>query len=184
MKKSIVFVAMATILMAFTSCHKDKNGWQKFYGYTPNDIAGAYAFSNDEKAFKDLTEGEFCHLCSDAEINITATSDNTIKFEMNSEEFDYHKVYMGKAPLNSHDFMIDIKGNTQVFSSTSFLVCFLNSRVYQNADGKIRLEGDSFHNRYHIKHTVVYDNQHHPVDTLHDTTLYSSTRYYFDVIKN
>ena len=182
MKKLFLFLAI--IALAFTSCQKDKNGWKKFYGYTSNDIGGAYSYSNSADAFEDLTEGEFCHLCQDAVITVTPTSDNTIKFVMDSEESDYHKTYTGKAPLNSHDFMIDIKGNTQVYSSTSFLRCFLNARVYQDGKGQIRLEGNSAHNRYHIQQHVIYDNHHNPVDTIPDTTLYSSTHYYFDVINN
>ena len=184
MKKSVLYVTLIAMLMVFASCQKDKNGWKKFYGYTPEEIGGAYTYSNAQDAFESLTEGEFCHLCRDAEITITPTSDNTIKFVMKSEDADYYKLYSGKAPLNSHDFMIDILGNTQYVSSTSFIKYTLNSRVYQNGQGQIRLEGNSAHNRYNIKSTTIYDDLHHPIDTIYDTVLYSSTRYYFDVIKN
>lgn len=184
MKRTVLFVALATLVMTFASCEKDKDGWKKFYGYSANDIGGSYSYSNVPNAFESLTEGEFCRLCPDAEITIAPSGDNAIRFVMKSEEAEYNKAYQGKAPLNSHDFMIDIEGNTQVYSSTSFLRCFLNARVYQNADGQIRLEGNSAHNRYKIQFHVIYDEQHNPVDTIPDTSLYSSTRYYFDVIKN
>ena len=183
MKKSVLFVAFVTIVLAFSSCGSN-NEWQKFYGYTPNDIAGEYIFSNQPDAFQSLTEGEFCHLCKDAIINIVPSNENNIRFEMVCEDENYHKIYVGKAPLNSHDFMIDIKGNVQPISSTSFNVFNLNSRVYHNAEGKIRLEGNSACNRYNVKQNIIYDSEHVPVDTTYDTTLYSSTRYYFDVIKN
>ena len=184
MKRTVLFVALATIVMTFASCEKDKNGWQKFYNYTPDVIGGSYSYSNEPNAFESLTEGEFCHLCPDAEITIAPSGDNAIRFVMKSEEAEYEKAYQGKAPLNSHDFMIDIKGNPQVYSSTSFLRCFLNARVYQNADGQIRLEGNSAHNRYKIQFHVIYDEHHNPVDIIPDTALISSTHYYFDVIKN
>lgn len=184
MKKSVLFVAFATIVLAFASCNKDKSDWKKFYGYTANEIGGTYSYSNASDAFKSLTEGAFCHLCPDANITITPTDDNTIRFVMNSEELDYYKLYMGKAPLNSHDFMIDIPGNTQVLSSTSFIVYSLNSRVYQNADGQIRLEGNSAHSRYNIKFDTIYNEQHHPIGVYPDTSLFGITRYYFDVIKD
>ena len=184
MKKSVLFVVFATIVLVFASCKEDKSDWKKFYGYTANEIGGTYSYSNASDAFKSLTESEFCHLCPDANITITPTDDNTIRFVMNSEELDYYKLYMGKAPLNSHDFMIDIKGNTQTLSSLSFIVYNLSARVYKNPEGKIRLEGNSAANRYNIKQNIIYDSEHVPVDTIYDTILYSTTRYYFDVIKN
>lgn len=184
MKKTVFYVAIATLVLVFASCKKNKNEWEKYYGYTSNDICGNYSFSNASDAFESLTAGEFCKLCSDAVISIASSGENRVGFGMVSDEFDYNKSYMGKAPASSHDFMIDIKGSTQSLSHTSFIGTFLNSTVYKNAEGKIRLKGNSAHNRYNIKFHIIYDDHHNPVDTIPDTTLYSSTRYYFDVIKN
>ena len=184
MKNTVLFVALATLLFSFASCRDDEKGWRKMYGYTANDIDGTYSYSNAEDAFEDLTEGEFCILCDDADISITATSDNSIRFVMKSEEEDYYKIYTGVAPLNSHDFMIDIKGNTQNMSSMSYVIYFLNSRVYTNEEGQVRLEGNSAHHRFQINEHTIYDEYHVPVGVYYDTTLASVKRYYFDVIKN
>ena len=182
-RRIIKVLVLATFVMAFASCKKTKSEWSNFFGYTSADVAGTYVFSEYDKAFEGFTEGSYCILCRDAQIVVTATSESAIKFAIDCPDHNYSKVFMGKAPLNSNDFLIDIKGNKQWQSSSNFIQNRLHSRVYKNAENKIRLAGSGVKDAYQIKEQYIYDDSHFIIDTLYDTILTSSTNYFFDVIK-
>ena len=70
-KFSAFFLLLAVLLVG---CKDEKKEWNYKYGYTNEDIIGSYSFSNIDKVFDDLEPSDYCHICDDAEIDITAAS--------------------------------------------------------------------------------------------------------------
>ncbi len=179
----IKVLALAAIVVFFASCKKSKSEWTNFYGYTPADVAGTYVFSALPEAFEGYTEGTYCILCKDAQISISG-GENTVRFNIDCPDHDYSKSFLGKAPLNPNDFLIDIRGNVQSAGYRKCLVNRLQTRVLKNDENKIRLAGAGIKDLYNINEHYIYDPTHQFIlDTIIDTTLFSSTNYYFDVIK-
>ena len=59
MKRIINILAMTLCVMLFVSCKKStENEWQRFWGFTKDDIAGHYNANPDESLYEELpTEG-------------------------------------------------------------------------------------------------------------------------------
>ena len=76
--KNIKYLLVLFILsLLFVSCEKQpQKEWTKLYGYTTEEIAGTYAFSNISDAFESLTENAYCHVCEDAKSRPRATDDD------------------------------------------------------------------------------------------------------------
>ena len=184
MNKHIIKVlAIAAFAVALVSCNKKKSEWSDFYGYTRDDVAGTYVFSESDEAFENLMESAYCILCPDAEIRIVQSSDDAVKFKINCPDHSYNEEFTGKTPLNHNDFLIDIRGRKQWQGSSKFIQNRVQSRVLRNSENKIRLAGSGIKDSYNIKEHYIYDNSHYVIDTIYDTVLSSSTNYYFDVIK-
>ena len=180
----IKVLALAAIVVFFASCRKTKSEWENFYGYKPADVAGTYVFSASPEAFEGYAEGTYCILCKDALIDVAAAGDNSVRFNINCPDHDYSKSYLGKAPLNPNDYLIDIRGNVQSAGYKKCLVNRMQARVLKNDENKIRLAGAGIKDLYNITERYIYDPTHQFIlDTIIDTTLFSSTNYYFDVIK-
>ena len=179
----IKILAIAAVAVAYVSCKKDKSEWSDFRGYTRDDVAGTYVFSESGEAFKNLTEGDYCILCPEAEINIVKSGQESVKFKINCPDHNYNKEFVGKTPLNPNDFLIDIRGNKQWQGPSSFIQNRVQSRVYRNDKNEIRLAGSGIQDAYEIKEHFIYGEQHQIVDTIYDTIFKSSRNYYFDVIK-
>ncbi|MCQ2321590.1 MAG: hypothetical protein MJZ91_09735 [Bacteroidales bacterium] len=184
MNRHIIRVlTLAVIAVIFASCKKTKPEWTNFYGYTPSDLAGTYVFSQSEDAFKSFTEGPCCILCEDAQINITGVDDSPLRFNINCPDHNYSRSFLGKAPMNPDDFLIDIRGRRQWQGSSKFIQNRLQSRVLRNSENRIRLVGSGIMDAYDIKVHFIYNDMYQIIDTISDTVFTSSTNYFFDVIK-
>lgn len=175
-------ITIATLLLLFvvvlSGCEKKKE-WNYRYGYTVDDIAGTYTYSNIESAFDNLTENQYCHLCQDAEITVTKLSDNSIKFKINCPEEDFSREFVGAPTKNKNDFMIHMtSGYMSRAGATRFKAYNLTGYVYQNEAQAIRLHGFANLCKYKVEHPVPSDS------TIVDTVLIQATNYYFDMIKD
>ena len=120
MKKHITLAASILILaLVFSGCEKKKE-WTYRYGYTVDDIAGSYSYSNIEGAFDNLTENDYCHICTDAEINITKLTDNTVKFKINCPEEGFSREFVGTPTKNPNDFMLHMTSGYLMRAGTKF----------------------------------------------------------------
>ena len=158
----------------FVSCEKQsqEKEWEKHYGYTVEEIAGTYSFSNIADAFDGLTESAYCHVCEDARITVTAKSGNAIEFKVNCPNDNFVRTFEGLPRLTDDDFRITMKAPAS-FAYPSYE---LTVYVYENDEGDIRLHGFARH--------VIYELVYNPVTEETDHVVKSKTNYYFDVIKN
>lgn len=165
--KTLKLMLMALGLMLVSCGKTQKTEWNHYYGYTNTDIVGTYRFSNLPDAFDALTEGEYCHLCKDAEITISHYSGSSIEFKVNCSNEGYNQTFTGDPSHNEDDFLINMT-NGHSTSNTEYSV---SASVYDNSKGEIRLHG-------YARKTIygVDSNQHQYVR--------ESYNYYFDVIKN
>lgn len=158
---------LVALAMMLVSCEKPpKSEWSYIYGYSNEDVIGTYHFSNVSDAFETLTEGEYCHLCSDAEISIAPYATNSVEFHVKSANAGYDQIFTGAPSHNNNDFLITM--SNQVGSTTEYTV---TASVYNNAKGDIRLHG--------FARKIIYG-----IDTENHKYLKYCYNYYFDVIKN
>lgn len=157
--------------LLFVSCEKqEEKDWEKYYGYTNEEIVGSYIYSNISDAFEDLTEGTYCHICEDARITITAGSGRNIQFSVNCPSDNLNKTFEGRPCLTDDDFLINMTSPTSLHPDYELTVY-----VYKNDQGDIRLHGFARH--------ITYETHIDP----NGNTVYnikSKVNYYFDVIKN
>ena len=171
--KNIKWLPLLLMLGVFlVSCEKEqKKEWNKYYGYSNEEIVGSYSFSKVEDAFEDLTESAYCHICEDAKINITARSESIIEFNVNCPNDEFNRTFEGRPCLTDDDFLI----NMTAPSGTPHPDYELTVYVYKNDQGDIRLHGFA----RHIKYEIHNDPNGMPVYNIK-----SKVNYYFDVIKN
>lgn len=179
MKKNITLSALLLILaLLFAGCGKKKE-WSYLFGYTVDDIAGTYTYSNIEDAFETLTENDYCHICPDAEVTITKLTDETIKFKINCPEENFSREWVGKPTKTNGDFMIRMSSGYQMRVGTKFKSYNLSSSVYQNENQDTRLHGFASICKYEVEFPFA------PADsTVVDTVLTQAVNYYFDMIKD
>ena len=161
MKNLRIISVMLVLGMLFTSCEKEqKKEWNKYYGYTNEEIVGSYSYSKVEDAFDGLTESAYCHVCEDAKISVTAGSGGTIEFKVNCPSDEFDRTFEGVPRLNDDDFLINMTAPSwnPVYELTAY--------VYKNDKGQIRIHGFARHV--------------HNAGTLEEYKV----NYYFDVIKN
>ena len=111
MKKMRFLPLLLVVGVLLVACQKDETKeWEKFYGYTIEDIKGNYAFSSISSAFEDLTENSYCHICNDAEITITASlvSTYSVDFMVNCSKAGFKRTFSGRPTLNDDDFLINM----------------------------------------------------------------------------
>ncbi len=171
--KRMRFLPMVLVLgIMLVSCQKDASKeWEKYYGYSLDDIKGTYKYSNVSNAFDALTENEYCHLCDDAEINISSYlgSETSIEFKVNCPESVFHKSFTGRPVMNDNGFLVLMT----IPSGAEYPDYELTVYVYKNIKGEVRLHGFA----RHIYYEIIVEN---------DTTIHqvkSMVNYYFDVIK-
>ena len=171
--KNIKWLPLLLMLGVFlVSCEKEqKKEWNKYYGYSNEEIVGSYSFSKVEDAFEDLTESAYCHICEDAKINITARSESIIEFNVNCPNDEFNRTFEGRPCLTDDDFLI----NMTAPSGNPHPDYELTVYVYKNDQGDIRLHGFA----RHIKYEIHNDPNGMPVYNIK-----SKVNYYFDVIKN
>lgn len=166
-------IALVLLVLACVSCGKTpkENEWVRFYGYTSSDVAGVYAFSGAADAFKDLTENEDTHLCPDAQINVTATSAQTIAFQFSAPEHGFQKSFSGRTSLNANAFLISMYKEMENLKQYG-----LSATVLKNAEEDVRLEGYVTEDHYKREYNTVEGH--------YDTIFDYSVKYFFDVKKN
>ena len=158
------FLLLLLAGLMMVACKKDTTKeWEKYYGYTLDDIKGTYAYSNVPDAFDDLTESSYCHLCDDAVVSITSSllSESSIDMAVKCPRAEFNKTFSGRPNTNTDDFLISMS----LSSGSVYPNYELTAYVYKNAAGKIRLHGFARH---------IY----HP-----GTDEEYKVNYYFDVIK-
>ena len=171
--KSIKLLSLLLLLgLLFVGCKEQQTDgeWNRLFGYNTEDIAGTYSFSNVTDAFEGLTEGKYSHICEDAQITVTQSTGNTIKFRINCPSDSFNRLFEGRPCVTDDDFLINIKSPASSAHPTYELTAY----VFENAQGDIRLHGFA----RHIKYDIVAASD--------GTTVYnvkSKTNYYFDVIK-
>lgn len=153
MKRITILLALCVIV--FTSCKKDPV-WNRFFGYTKDDIVGHYEANPDESLYEDLpTEG--VKVYNNAVLDITSLSDNLISIKLNIPDVIHNKVFSGPVYSASDNSDIILKNNNDED---------IQMTVYKNGKGQVRLHGRL--KRYHYDASNV---------------LVSSENYGFDVIK-
>lgn len=172
MKKTIILCTLCLLgAMALVSCKKEpKKEWSKFYGYTIKDIVGEYAYSYAPDAFSGLMESDEGHLCFDAEVNISATGEQTMLFHMASPSRNFQRNFSGRPSLTSDAFLITMSSNWINLKKYT-----LTSEVLKNDQNNVRLNGFVSEDHYER----VYNTLLSKYDTVYDY----SVKYYFDVIK-
>ena len=151
MKRITILLALCVI--AFTSCKKDPV-WNRFFGYTKDDIVGHYEANPDESLYEDLpTEG--VKVYSNAVLDITSLSNDLISIRIVIPGV-INKVFSGPvySAADNSDIVL-LNGNEDI-----------EMTVYKNEDGQIRLHGREKHYHYDANNVLV-----------------SSENYGFDVIK-
>lgn len=169
-KNLLILIVLGLFLV---SCEKQQTKeWNKYYGYTNEEIVGSYSFSNVTNAFDDLTEGTYCHICEDAKVNITATSGSAIEFKINCPSDEFNRTFEGRPCLTVDDFLI----NMTAPSGSPHPDYELTVYVYKNDKGDIRLHGFA----RHVTYKPVYNSETEETDYIPK----SYVNYWFDVIKN
>ena len=173
--KNIKYLSVLLVLgLLFVSCEKQsqEKDWEKYYGYPNEEIIGSYSFSNVKDAFDGLTESAYCHVCEDARINVTASSESTIEFKVNCPNDEFNRTFEGRPCLTDDDFLI----NMTVPAGSAHPDYELTAYVYKNDQGDIRLHGFARH--------IIYELVYNPQTETTDHIIKSKINYYFDVIKN
>lgn len=157
MKNFRLFAWLCVLGVLLASCDK-KSEWTNYYGYTCQDIAGSYGPSNVASAFDGLTEGDLCHICNDAQIEITSNGSKiTLKFK--SVKGGLEKSWDGNPIMNENDFLLqmgEVSGGMPEILAT----------VYIDQSHQVRLHGYVRKVKSYTPEGAVYIN------------------YYFDVIRN
>ena len=171
--KKMRFVALLFMVGALmAACQKDDaKEWEKYYGYSVDEIMGTYTFSYVSSAFEGLTENSYCHICQDAEISVTSylDSESSIAFKVNCPKATFNKTFTGRPVMTDDGFLIKMS----IPSTSEFPDYELTVYVYKNAKGDIRLHGFARH--------IVYENGIEEGTTIHYVK--TVTNYYFDVKK-
>lgn len=154
MKRIALFLVSISLL--FASCEKTpQDEWNRFYGFTKDDIVGHYNANPDESLYEALpTPGVAVY--DNASIDIQALSDNQVSLHIVIPG-TINKVFSGAViPGESTSDMMFVNDNNEDISMT----------VYKNSQNQVRLHGRV--KRYH------YDAHH---------ILEDSDNWGFDVIK-
>lgn len=156
MKRITSLLATALCLIFFASCEKDPvKEWDRFFGFTKEDVLGHYEANPDESLYQDLpTEG--VKVYSDAVIDVVALSDDLVSIRIRIPSVSLNKVFSGVIFSEATNSDIIMKNGNEDISMT----------VYKNDDGQVRFHGRQ--KRYY------YDA---------DQVLVDSDNYGFDVIK-
>ena len=159
------------LVIACFSCEKQETKeWSKFYGYTNNDIVGDYIHSGFSDAFADLIESSSAHLCVDAQVKITSTSETGVLFRIDCPDHNFAKAFSGRPSPNSGSFLISMGG-----AMSGLKRYVLSATVRKNAEESVRLEG--FVSEDH------FVREYNTATQKYDTVFDHSVKYYFDVVK-
>ena len=164
-------IMLLLLVIACFSCEKQETKeWSKFYGYTNNDIVGDYIHSGFSDAFADLIESSSAHLCVDAQVKITSTSETGVLFRIDCPDHNFAKAFSGRPSPNSGSFLISMGG-----AMSGLKRYVLSATVRKNAEESVRLEG--FVSEDH------FVREYNTATQKYDTVFDHSVKYYFDVMK-
>ena len=176
MKNCKLLALLCVIGVFFASCDKTKSEWSNYYGFTNEDVAGTYSFSNVSTAF-DGVEGVGRHACPDAEVSIQALpqNPNMLRFTINCPDEEYTRTIDDYATPNEDDFMLRMSTG-YLHTGNKIRAYNVNAYVMKNEKQQLRLHGYSAVNTY----KEVEDVETGTVTYVQTDGVY----YYFDVIKN
>ena len=180
MKASIRLSAMCALFaLLLVSCSdKDKQQWTGVYGYSIEDIAGQYSYSNEIKAFSNIEPSQYVHICEDAVVSINPVSATTVSFNINCPEDGFSKTFVGRPTKNTNDNMIRMSTGYTSAKDGKVRAYNVLATVYRNDAMQTRLHGHASLTIYKLVENH-YGNESR-IDTVPDI----SNNYYFDVIKN
>jgi len=137
MKKNITLAALLMLFaLVFTSCNDKKSEWRYFYGYSVDDIAGHYDFSNIPDAFEFLTESDEVFICEDATLTVQKLTESTVEIQLKCPDEEYNQTFNGKPYSANDDFRVYLyRGIMEVPDYE------LHAIVYTNEKGQVRLHG-------------------------------------------
>ncbi len=168
MKKNGFLLLMLMAGLLLVSCKKDTlKEWERFSDFTLDDIRGTYSFSNVDGVFDNLTENEYCHLCTDAQITISPYlgSETSIDFNVKCPSQSFNRSFTGRPAIDEDSSLLNM-----TVPSTSLHPDFeLTAYVYKNAKGDVRLHGLAREVYYNVDQGVY--------------SIKYKVNYYFDVLK-
>ena len=133
MKKLSIISLLLLLCFVLGSCNKNKTG------YTINDIAGEYTFSNAADAFEGLEADAYTYLCDDALITITRDGKNSVDFRLSCPNEEHNAHFNGAPFQNENDSVIRMSydyGYGKYPPNESTVIANVSKM-----DGKIRLQG-------------------------------------------
>ena len=141
-------LSFAVLLVLLASCKKNNN-WERLYGFSKYDVVGNYSCSHNDEALDQFIEGEFCHICKDATIDIEEAGDYVhVHFDCPCQRFHYD--FAGVIVPNPDEYILEM-------SSGLFSV---SCNVSINGKGNILLHGRV---RQCIEYPVKYVNYYFDV---------------------
>lgn len=133
MKRIIVITLILLTTLGINSCGKNEgNAWERFYGYTKNDIVGHFIPNPDESAYPDLpTSGVEIYRNATIDITDVDPDRNLIQLHLVIPNV-INKTFSG--PLYSNEYEADLALN--ISNGEDILMT-----VYKNKKNQIRLHG-------------------------------------------
>ena len=163
MKRNIIWAAFLLMFaLVFSGCEKKKTEWTYLYGYTVDDIAGTYHYSNIADAFDLITESNDVFICEDAILTVRKNTETTVEIRLKCPDEGYDQTFDGQPFNATDDFRIYLRKGSEPTRPTFEL----NATVYTNKQGEIRLHGYGRKLKYHHEDGWYYQN------------------WYFDMIKD
>lgn len=150
MKKLFIILLMLVSATTLNSCgnDEDNNTWNRFYGYTKDDIVGHYEANPDEACYVPLpTEGVAVY--RNVTIDITPLENNLVSLRIIIPN-EINKVFTGAANLNENDSDLGFHNYNEDILFT----------VYKNEQNQVRLHGRERYCIYDENNEIVDCNIH------------------------
>ena len=142
---TIIILTLGLVFLA-TSCKEQKEEWERFYGYTKDDVIGHYEANPDQSVYDELpTVG--VEVYPTAQIDITEYYEDLVNLRILIPEVFYNN-YRGEVAINENASDISI-GSTD---GSDILLT-----VYRNAKNQIRLHGRARQRKIWTEPVVSYD---------------------------
>lgn len=136
MKKHITLAAMLMLFaFVFSGCEK-KSEWMYLYGYTVDDIAGDYHYSNVSGAFEFLTGSDEVFICRDAILTVEKLTERTVQIHLKCPDEGYNQTFVGQPFSANNDFRVYLYLGSEEVPQYE-----LHASVYTNEKGEVRLHG-------------------------------------------
>ncbi|MBR4391393.1 MAG: hypothetical protein IKT08_04735 [Bacteroidales bacterium] len=144
MKTLNIFICLMLGALCFSSCEKTKdNTWQRFYGFSKEDIVGHYEANPDTTCYSELpTEGVVVY--PNTIIDITSMDGDLVKFHIVIPN-TINKYFTGLAVINESDSEISFHNNNEDVHMT----------VYKNQQNQVRLHGRERRCRYDAEGEII-----------------------------